>query len=105
MVAYGVYENPNPRTRATVPFLLDVQSEVLSMLGTRLVVPLYRQEAAGGAPMSRLCPLVPFQGQALVAMVPEAAGIPLRELGPRVGDLASSRREVLQALDLLWRGF
>ncbi len=105
MGAYGVYQNPNPRTRATVPFLLDVQSEVLSMLGTRLVVPLYRPDAAGGAPLSRLCPVLSFEGQALVAMVPEAAGIPLWDLGTLVGDLANSRNEVLQALDLLLTGF
>ena len=104
MVAYGVYQNPSPRTRAMVPFLLDVQSEVLASLSTRLVVPLYLPEVAGGAPLSRLCPVVSFEGQSLVAMVPEAAGIPLRDLGPLVGDLANSRREVLQALDLLWRG-
>ena len=70
-----------------MPFLLDVQSEVFSRLGTRL------------------CPVLPFQGQPLVAVVPELAGIPRRELGPVVGDLAVHRAEILAAMDLLLAGF
>lgn len=105
MTAYAVFENPNPRTRAAVPFLLDVQSELLSTLGTRVVVPLYRSAAADVQAMSRLTPLVQFQGQPLVAMVPELAGIAQRELGPLSGVLSSARGEILQAIDLLVTGF
>src|SRR5664279_2068385 len=53
MTAYSVFENPNPRTKAVVPFLLDVQSELLSTLGTRVVVPLYRPATADVQAMSR----------------------------------------------------
>ena len=105
MVAYSVFQNPNPRTNGAIPFLLDVQSELLSVLGTRVVVPLYRPEAAGVQAMSRLTPVVTFQGEPLVAMVPELAGIPRRDLGPASGDLAASRAEILQAIDLLLTGF
>lgn len=105
MAAYSVFRNPNPRTNATIPFLLDVQSEVLSMLGTRVVVPLYRVDATDVRAMSRLTPVVDFQGQPLVAMVPELAGIPRRELGAVAGDLLPSRGEILGAMDLLLTGF
>jgi toxin CcdB len=105
MAVYPVYANPNPLTKVAIPFLLDVQAEVLSVLGTRLVVPLYRAEAAGVQALARLTPVVSFQGQALVAMVPELAGIPRRNLGPLSGDLASARGEILQAMDLLLTGF
>lgn len=105
MTAYGVYGNPNPRTQAAVPYLLDVQSELLAALGTRVVVPLYRAEAAGVQALARLTPVLSFQEQKLVAMVPELAGIHRRELGPRCGDLASARSAVLQAIDLMLTGF
>jgi toxin CcdB len=105
MVAYAVHTNMSLRTRAAVPFLLYVQSDMLSQLGTRLVVPLYRQDVAGGAPLTQLCPVILFQGVSLVAVVPEAAGIPMRELGPVVGDLAAHRAEILAAMDLLLTGF
>ena len=105
MASYSVFRNPNPGTNTAIPFLLDVQSEVLSMLGTRVVVPLYRAGAADVHAMSRLTPVVVFQGQPLVAMVPELAGIPRRELGAITGDLLSSRGEILAAMDLLLTGF
>ena len=105
MAAYAVFGNPDPRTHADIPFLLDVQSELLTILGTRVVVPLYRKEAAGSQAMTRLTPMLQFQGQDLVAMVPELAGIPQRRLGPVLGDLAAARAELLQAIDLLLTGF
>jgi toxin CcdB len=40
MGRFDVHENPNPATRQTVPFLLDVQTGLLSHLSTRVVVPL-----------------------------------------------------------------
>lgn len=105
MAAYSVFQNPNPRTSGAVPFLLDVQSGLLAELGTRVVVPLYRKEAAGVRTLSRLTPEVVFQGESLVAMVPELAGVSRRDLGPASGDLASARGEILQAVDLLLTGF
>jgi hypothetical protein len=38
-------------------------------------------------------------------MVPELAGISRRALGPACGDLAAVRAELIQAVDLLLRGF
>jgi len=105
MAAYSVFRNPNPKTNAAIPFLLDVQSEVFSMLGTRVMVPLYRTDAADVHAMSRLTPVVVFQDQSLVAMVPELAGIPRQELGAMAGDLLSARGEILEAMDLLLTGF
>ena len=105
MAAYAVFGNPDPRTNGDIPFLLDVQSELLSLLGTRVVVPLYRKEAAGSQVMTRLTPVLSFQGHELVAMVPELAGIPHRRLGPALGDLAGASAELLQAIDLLLTGF
>jgi toxin CcdB len=55
--------------------------------------------------MTRLTPTVEFQGEDLVAMVPELAGIPTRELGKPVGDLLAVRNQLLQAIELLLTGF
>jgi toxin CcdB len=105
MGQFAVHKNGNARTRADVPFLLDVQADVLSVLATRAVVPLYRAEALGSKPMAQLTPLLRFQGKALVAMVPELAGVPRQALGAAVGDLAVFRGEIIRALDLLLTGF
>jgi len=105
MAQYTVHENASARTRKEIPFLVDVQSELLAILATRVVVPLYRPRAVGAKAMTRLTPTVEFQGEDLVAMVPELAGIPTRELGKPVGDLLAVRNQLLQAIDLLLTGF
>jgi toxin CcdB len=99
-----VHVNPNPRSRVDIPFLLNVQSDLLSALATCVVVPLYRGGAAPAPLMGRLTPLLTFQGEPHVAMVPELAGIARRDLGAQVGDLAAQRPEIIAALDLLFTG-
>ncbi len=105
MAQFSIHENPNPRTKTDVPFLLDVQAEVLSILATRMVVPLYRSDAIKSKAMTRLTPLVKFKNKPLIAMVPEMAGIHQRELGAVVGDLTTLRADIIQAIDLLITGF
>lgn len=105
MAALTVHANPNTKSRPSIPYLLDIQSDLLSSLGTRVVVPLYRQETTTIHPISRLTPVVEFKGQAYVAMVPELAGVAQRELGESAGSLLPARAEILAALDLLFTGF
>ena len=104
MAFLEVHANPNPDSRAAIPFLLDIQADLLSSLATRVVVPLYREAAAPRHPMARLTPLIEFQGQPYVAMVPELAGLARRHLGPTAGDLGLARSEIIAALDLLITG-
>lgn len=40
MPQFTVYRNKNPQTLSVVPFLLDVQHDLLSDLETRVVIPL-----------------------------------------------------------------
>jgi toxin CcdB len=105
MAQFSVHENSNPRTKGEVPFLLDVQSDVISVLATRVVVPLYRKESLHSKTMTRLTPVVKVKNRSLIAMVPELAGIHQRELGAIVGDLSAARNDLLQAIDLLLTGF
>lgn len=105
MAQFSVHENQNPASRTTTPFLLDIQSDLLSGLATRLVVPLVRPETLRTGPMNRLAPVLPFREGALVAMIPEMAAIPRQNLGPLAGDLAPFRGDILGAVDFLLTGF
>ncbi len=37
---FDVFENPSPRMRDVYPYVVDVQSDLLSSLATRMVVPM-----------------------------------------------------------------
>lgn len=105
MAALTVHRNPNPATRKRIPFLVDLQSDLLVSLETRMVAPLYAKTAIGPLPMLRLTPVVLFQGHEYLVMIPEMAGVPRRSLGVAVGDLSHLRGEIIAALDLLFTGF
>lgn len=42
MPQFDVYANPSASTKRMYPYLLDIQSDTLSALATRIVVPLGR---------------------------------------------------------------
>lgn len=104
MAFLELYANPNPLSRTAIPFLLDVQADLLASLETRVVVPLYARDAAPRYPIARLTPVLEFQSQSYVAMIPELAGVARRDLGLAVGSLAEVRAEIIAALDLLFTG-
>lgn len=104
MPQFSVYKNRNAATRARVPYLLDVQSNLLSELETRVVVPLYTAAAMKGDALAVLTPRFEVEGKALVAMTPQVAGISRKELGAEVGRLTDQREEILRALDFLTTG-
>ena len=105
MAQFAVYRNKSPRTKAVFPFLVDVQSDLLEPLNTRVVVPLTKAPALTKKPVSHLTPEISFSGDRYVLMTPQLAGINRSELGPIAGTLAEERQAILAALDFLLTGF
>lgn len=101
MAQFDVYLNPNPATRKAIPYLLDVQADLLDTLATRVVVPLVLAEEMGLAARS-LNPKFRIKNTALVMSTAELAGISSRALGDKVTSLKNKRDEIIAALDLLF---
>ena len=104
MAQFDVYCNANPATRARIPYLLDVQSDLLDPLATRVVVPLCKPEVLKGKLAERLNPVFEVEGSKLAMLTPELAGVSRKVLGERVGNLSTNRHEIIAALDLLITG-
>ena len=105
MAQFSVYRNKNPRTKTTFPLLVDIQSDLLEPLNTRVVVPLTRSPALTKKPVSHLTPEVSFEGDRYLLMTPQLAGVNRTELGSLAGSLAGERQTILAALDFLLTGF
>ena len=105
MPQFAIYRNANLRSGRVFPFLVDVQTELLSGLQTRVVVPLARAAAPDRFPLIYATPTVTFEGQSYVLMTPQLAGIARAELGPHVGSIADQQRTITVAVDFLTRGF
>ena len=97
-----VHENPNDPTGAT-PYLLDVQTDLLSDLATRIVVPLVRTGAFGRT-ASRLHPTFVIEGNEVVMATHLLAAVRRRALGASVTSLSDQRHVVIAAIDVLWSG-
>jgi len=105
MAQFTVYRNKSSRTKAVFPFLVDVQSDLLDELQTRVVIPLSKLASLTKKPIGQLMPLVRFEGETYVLMTPELAGIARSDLGAPAGTLAQRREAILAAMDFLLTGF
>ena len=105
MAQFTVYRNKNTGSKAVFPLLVDVQSDLLDELQTRVVIPLSKVAALTKSPVSQLTPLLEFEGVSYVLVTPQLAGIAQSDLGPATGSLAQSRDVILAALDFLLLGF
>ncbi len=85
--------------------LVDVQSDLLDDLRTRVVIPLTKTASLAKKPVSQLAPLVRFEDEAYVLLTPQLAGIAVSDLGTPVGTLAGQRDILVAALDFLFMGF
>lgn len=104
MGQFDVFENPSKRSKKRIPYLLDVQADLLSGLETRAVVPLGRPEVTRGHVIERLTPVLELEGEVLVMLTPELASVPESALGRRAGTLEAHRAEIMGALDFLLTG-
>jgi len=103
MAQFDVYLNPNRSTRQAIPYLLDVQADLLDSLTTRVVVPLLRAEIMGLS-ASKLNPKFTINNTVVVVSSAELAGVSIRSLGEKVASLKAQRDEIIAALDLLFTG-
>ena len=104
MAQFAVHKNKNPRTRSIFPFLVDVQSDPLDPLNTRVVIPLSKAVALAKKPVSNLMPVLTFDGEDYVLVTPQLAGVARSDLGAQAGSLLDERAKIIAAIDFLLMG-
>jgi toxin CcdB len=90
--------------RATHGFNLDVQTDLIAPLNTRLVVPLMPRDVAP-RPEKRLNPVFTIEGQEFVMVTQYLSAVRVAALGPPVGSLDPHYDEIRRALDMIFLGF
>ncbi len=85
-------------------YLLDVQSDHLEPLPTRVVVPL-AEPGQALPPFRDLTPTLRVGGQAVVMLTPLMAAVPRRRLGRPLGNLLDQADDITRALGILLTGF
>lgn len=105
MAQFDVYLNPNPASRAAVPFVVDVQSGLIDALPTRLAAPLSRVGATQVRLPLTLCPVFEVDGEPLTFMPQLIAAIDKRLLCKPVASVAQRASDIVAALDAVVSGF
>lgn len=101
---FDVYANPSPRRRDTYPYVVDVQSDLLSGLATRMVVPLAVTALAAQELPRRLCPVVVVNHQSLMLVPFEAAPLDKRLLKSEITTLRDRANDIVAAMDAVLSG-
>lgn len=104
MAQFDVYKNPSKQTRKLYPYLLDIQSSVISELATKIVVPLGKLEHFGSKGMQTLTPIIEHDGEQLIILTPQIASIPANILRSPIGSLEHCRDEIIGSLDFAITG-
>jgi toxin CcdB len=104
MAQFRVYQNPRAAGRERIPFVLDVQSNVVEHLPTRMVIPLVRDRLFPERRVNRLNPGFVVNGQAVVLSPAEMGAVAAAALRESLADLSLQRGEIIAALDILFTG-
>jgi hypothetical protein len=89
---------------ADIPFVLDIQSRLLSAMGTRVVAPVIPRRRLASAVVERLNPVVWIDGLEHVVVMQQLFAIDSHALGPSVLDLGVQSHTIVAALDTLISG-
>jgi toxin CcdB len=103
MAQFDVFANPIAAARHAYPFVVAMQSDLTINAVDQLAAPLAPRESMPKV-AGRLTPKVVIDGIEYVVLVPALSGLRSRDLQERRGSIASSRSELLAAIDYLFFG-
>ena len=104
MSQFSLYQNNDKSTATAYPYFVDVQSEMLDTLNTRLVIPLTSVEMLEKKAPTHLCPVIHIDEGDFVILTPQMASVPTKILRDPVNDLSTFRNEIIAAIDFLITG-
>ena len=102
MAQFDVYKAPRGGDHS---LLVDVQTDFLSSMESRVVVPLIaRKKLNPKERLARLNPICEVEGVEHVMITQELAAVPTALLGRRIATLSRHRDEIIAAIDMLITG-
>jgi toxin CcdB len=107
MARFDLYNNPSAKSKGKSPYLLDVQSDHLGSLMSRVVIPLTL--VSGNYTPSKvaqdLAPLIEIGGEKFLLETPFLGAIRTSELGVAIGSLKAEQGRIVAALDRLFGAY
>src|SRR5471030_1320136 len=100
---YCAYRNGS--NNKEYPYLIDVQSDLIDLLETRMLIPLVPLAYAQNRVPVRISPLINIEGDSFILMTSEMASVPISVLREQVCSVEDQRQTIKDAVDFLFDGF
>ena len=100
MARFDVY-----RLQGAAMLVLDIQADLFSGIGSRVVVPLTYADQAAREAMARLKPAITINGAQYRLITTDIAAVPTNLLGDPIANLEDQRGVIIDAVDFLLQGF
>ncbi len=105
MARFDIYSNAG-RNKGNIPYVVDVQSNVISGLATRIVIPLRTLASSPALALPPdLFPIIEVNGKKHFLDTPQMGAIPVVELQIKVGSAQFSQSDILTALDRVFGAY
>ena len=101
MAQFDVYKNENDQTNQKVPYLLDIQNDILDSINTRVVIPLVKDKND----FKGLTKEFVIENQKVYLTTSQMGAVHKNELKNKVISLDNQKEEIKNSIDFLIYGF
>ena len=101
MAQFDVYKNENELTNQKVPYLLDVQNDILDSINTRVVIPLVKDKND----FKGLTKEFIIENQKVYLTTSQMGTVHKNELKTKITTLTNQKEEIKNSIDFLIYGF
>ena len=101
---FDVYENTDKDTKKVYPFFVDIQTNLLDSLNSRVVIPLTQTNNVSKEYPKNLCPNVSIDSKNYALLSHQITSVPISLLKKKSISIESNRLDVVAAIDFLVTG-
>ena len=101
MAQFDVYKNENDQTNQRVPYLLDIQNDILDSINTKIVIPLVKDKND----FKGLTKEFIIENQKVYLTTSQMGTIHKNELKTKITTLQNQKEEIKNSIDFLIYGF
>ena len=104
MDQFDVYVNPSLSTGDAFPYIVDIQSPLISEIAARIVIPLGKISYFNNEQIKGLTPIIEYGEEKLLLLTAQIASVSVTKLNNPVGSLSHFRDENISSLDFAITG-
>ncbi|MGR3219203.1 MAG: CcdB family protein [Candidatus Anammoxibacter sp.] len=104
MSQFTLYKNEDKNSQKIYPYFVDVQSNLLDDLNSRLVIPLSPYSAVNKTNAKKICPVIQLDEGKFVLLTHQMTTVPRATLKTVITSIENYRYEIIDAIDMLITG-